>query len=135
MPMEEQVKFHSAFAMAQSMGATAPKLIESAQYYVSILQKEEDKFENALTTQYNDQIQGRQETIDKSLEAIKTKTDQITKLTEEIKSHQEGLEKLKLELAEAQEKISTTTNDFIASYNNLVAQIQDDIEKIRQFLK
>ncbi|MBK7425696.1 MAG: hypothetical protein IPI60_00970 [Saprospiraceae bacterium] len=135
MPMEEQVKFHSAFAMAQSMGATAPKLIESAQYYVSVLQKEENKFGTALNTQYNDQIQGRQEAIEKELASIKSKSEQITKLTEEIKVHQQQHETLKTQLEESQGKIETTKNDFIASYNNLVAQIQDDIEKIKQFLK
>ena len=135
MPMEEQVKFHSAFAMAQSMGATAPKLIESANYYVGVLQNEENKFEKALNSQYNDQIQGRKEAIEKELAAIQTKSEQITKLTEEIKVHQQHHETLQAQLEDAQGKIETTKNDFIASYNNLVAQIQDDIEKIKQFLK
>lgn len=135
MPMEEQVKFHSAFAMAQSMGATAPRLIESANYYVGVLQKEENKFETALNTQYNEQIQGRQEAIERELAAIQSKSEQITKLTEEIKAHQILHEKLHAQLEDAQEKIVSTKNDFIASYNNLVAQIQADIEKIKQFLK
>ncbi|MEM1214943.1 MAG: hypothetical protein AAGJ82_04620, partial [Bacteroidota bacterium] len=44
MNMDEATAFKSAFAMAQTMGATPTKLVQSAQHYLNILQKEEEKF-------------------------------------------------------------------------------------------
>jgi hypothetical protein len=69
MPMDEQVRYQSAFAMAQAMGATPPKLIESATHYMDVLKGEEAKFEQALRNQLQQQVGNREEAA-KNLEAI-----------------------------------------------------------------
>ena len=40
MPMDEQTRFQSAFAMAQTLGATTEHLMHSANHYLEILKKE-----------------------------------------------------------------------------------------------
>ena len=40
MPMDEQTRFQSANAMAQTMGVTQASLFESAKFYISVLQNE-----------------------------------------------------------------------------------------------
>ncbi len=135
MPMDEPTRFQSAFAMAKTMGATPKKLIDAANHYIQVLQREEKKFEQALTSQRDKQIGGREQQI-KNMEAgIRQKAEQIKKLTGEIEQHQKQLEAVKKEISGAVVKVETTKNNFIASYNVLVAQIQSDIENMKKFLK
>lgn len=135
MPMDEQTRFQSAFAMAKTMGATPKKLIDAAAHYVKVLQHEEKKFEQALDNQRTKQIGGRERQI-KDLEVgINQRAQQIKKLTQEIEQSQKKLNAIKGEISGAVSKVETTKNNFIASYNVVVAQIQGDVEKMKQYLK
>jgi hypothetical protein len=135
MPMEEKVRYQSAFAMAEAMGATPQKLIESAAHYVNVLKGEEAKFEQALANQKATQIASRKEKIQKLNEAIQKKAEQIKKLTQEMEKHRADMESLSVEINQATAKVETTKNDFIASYNALVAQIMGDVENMKKYLK
>lgn len=135
MPMDEQTRFQSAFAMAQTMGATPAKLIQTAEHYISVLQNEEKKFEEALTHQRSKQIGAKEQQINKLEENIKAKAEQIKKLTQEIEVDQKKAEALKTEIKEASQKVDSTKNNFIASYNALIEKISSDIEKMSKFLK
>jgi len=42
---------------------------------------------------------------------------------------------IKSEISGAVVKVETTQNNFIASFNSLVAQIQKDIDSMKQYLK
>jgi hypothetical protein len=135
MPMDEQVRYQSAFAMAQAMGATAPKLVESAGHYLNVLKTEQSKFDEALRNQTSERIGNRQEMI-KNLDAtLKQKAEQIKKLTQEMEAHRAEMEKLDLEIKEATSKVEGTKNDFLASYQALVSQINLDVENMKRFLK
>lgn len=135
MPMDEATRFQSAFAMAQTMGATPEKLIQTAQHYVNILQQEERKFEDALTHQRSKQIGSKSQEIKNLEESIKAKAEQIKQLTQAIESDQKRAEQLKKEIAEAGQKVENTKNNFIASYNALIGKITGDIEKMSKYLK
>lgn len=135
MPMEEQVRYQSAFAMAQTMGATPKKLIDSAGHYLNILKGEESKFGQALANQKSSQIASRQQRIQKLNETIQKKAEQIKKLTQEMEKHRQDMDKLSAEINQATAKVETTKNNFIASYNALVAQILKDVENMKKYLK
>lgn len=135
MPMDEQVRYQSAFAMAQAMGATPAKLIESATHYLDVLKSEQAKFDEALRKQTSERIGNRQGII-KNLDAtLKQKAEQIKLLAQEMEAHRKEMEKLDLEIKEATSKVEGTKNDFLASYQALVAQISADIENMKRFLK
>ena len=135
MPMDEQVRYQSAFAMAQAMGATPQKLNESAGHYLSVLKTEQSKFDEALRNQTTERIGNRQGMV-KNLDAtLKQKAEQIKKLTQEMEQHRSEMEKLEIEIREATSKVEGTKNDFFASYQTLVAQINVDVENMKRFLK
>ncbi|MFK7979552.1 MAG: hypothetical protein AB8G86_06195 [Saprospiraceae bacterium] len=135
MPMDEQTRFQSAFAMAKTMGATPQKLIDAAAHYLKVLLHEEKKFEQALENQRKRQIGGREKQI-KDLEVgIQQKAQHIKKLTQEIEQSQKQLAGIKSEISGAVSKVETTKNNFIASYNVVVAQIQSDVENMKKYLK
>ena len=135
MPMDEQTRFQSAFAMAKTMGATPQKLIDAAAHYLKVLLHEEKKFEQALENQRARQIGGREKQI-KDLEVgIQQKAQHIKKLTQEIEQSQKQLSGIKSEISGAVSKVETTKNNFIASYNVVVSQIQSDVENMKKYLK
>jgi flagellar biosynthesis chaperone FliJ len=134
-PMDEATRFKSAFAMAQTMGTTADKLISTASHYLGVLQQESNKFGEAATNQINNQIGNKQAQIENFELVIRQKAEQIKKMTEEIDQHRKDLEQLKQDITQSSSKVSQTKADFEASYNMLVSYIQSDINNMKQYLK
>lgn len=135
MQMDEPTRYQSAFAMAQTMGATPEKLLQTAMHYLDVLKTEEHKFQKAAANQQEKLIGSKEQEISQLETTIKSKAEQIKQLTQEIEQHQQQAEVLKKEISEATVKVETTKNDFAASYNALATQIAADIENIKKFLK
>lgn len=134
MPMDEPTRFQSANAMAQTMGITPAALIESAKFYLNVLQNEESKFNEAHAQQRGKLIGNREEQI-KNLEAtIQQKTEQIKQLTQQIEEHRKQSDQIRQEVSDSTIKIETTKADFDATFATVVGQIQDDVAKIQQYL-
>jgi hypothetical protein len=133
--MEEATAYQSAFAMAQTMGASPEKLINSAQHYLQALKEEEEKFNGALANQQQSRIGAKKQEQSQLQQTIKNKEAQIQKLQKEIQEHQAKLGKLDKEISSSVNSIENTKNDFVASYKNLVQQIQNDVEKMKVHLK
>jgi hypothetical protein len=134
-PMDEATRFKSAYAMAQTMGATSDKLISTASHYLGVLQQESNKFSDAANNQINNQIGNKKAQIENFELVIRQKAEQIKKMTEEIDQHRKEMEQLKQDIAQASSKVTQTKADFEASYNLLVSYIQSDINNMKQYLK
>ena len=134
-PMDEATRFKSAFAMAQTMGATSDNLIKTASHYLGVLQQEAGKFSDAANNQMNNQIGNKKAQIENFEAVIKQKAEQIKQLTQDIDLHRKEMEQLKQEIAQSSSKVTQTKADFDASYNLLVSYIQSDINNMKQYLK
>ncbi len=135
MNMDEATSYQSAYAMAQTMGATPDHLVKTAQHYLDALTKEEIKFESALANQQQTKIGGQREQQKKLLQSVKDKEAQIIKLQKEIEQHKKAAEKINNAIQNAVNNIETTKNDFVASYQNLTKQISTDMENMKKYLK
>ena len=135
MPMDEPTRFKSAYAMAQTMGATPEHLIKTADHYIKVLLSEEEKFEQALVNQRSRQIGDKENQIKQFENLIKEKTKMIDQLKAEIKKHTAEQEKMKKDISKATIKVESTKNDFHASFNHLVSQIKKDVENMKNYLK
>ncbi len=135
MPMDDQTRFQSAFAMAATMGATPQKLVSSAQFYLDVLKKEEQKFGEAVAQQRSKLVGSREEEMRQLDATWRNKAEQIKELTAQIEQHQNRIEKLKDEISDATEKVEATAADFAATYQTVVGQIQEDIGKMQAYLK
>lgn len=135
MPMDEATRFKSAFAMAQTMGATPDHLIKTANHYINVLLKEEDKFGQALVNQRTRQIGDKEKQIQQLENLIKEKTKQIEKLKADIEQHTKSMSGMKNDIHDATIKVESTKNDFHASFNSLVTQIKKDITSMQSHLK
>ncbi len=135
MPMDEQTRYQSAFAMAQTMGTTPQHLIQTAQHYIDVLHKEEQKFRQALANQEKLQIESKEQEIRKLEEMMQSKAEKIAQLTREIEEHRQEKTGLQQEMRSAAEKVEATKLDFMASYNSLLGQIEKDVDSMKQYLK
>ncbi|MEW7280059.1 hypothetical protein ABW636_15805 [Aquimarina sp. 2201CG1-2-11] len=135
MPMDEATKYRSAFATAATMGVTLDKLLQTTDFYIGILNKENDQFLGAFKSQFDDKVSGREREIAQFETIIKEKSEQIKKLTEEISKHQHQIGDLKTKLEESNNKINKTQNDFKMSYDHLKSQLEGDKIKMQKYLK
>jgi uncharacterized coiled-coil protein SlyX len=135
MSMDEKTRFQSAFAMAQTMGATPALLADSAQHYLKVLNSEEEKFGVALKARLSEKIGDKELQIEELNKSVSEQLSQIETLQKQIKESQSLVKKMESELKTDKSKIESTQKDFIATYSTLVGQIEDDIKKLNQYLK
>jgi lysyl-tRNA synthetase class I len=135
MPMDEATRYKSAFAMAQTMGATPDKLIQTASTYLSVLKQEQDKFQQAAQGQVQNQIGNKKAQIENFEQVIKQKEAQIKQMTEEMAQHRKEMETLKSDIEQASSKVAQTTADFQMSYQVITGQIQNDVTNMQKYLK
>jgi chromosome segregation ATPase len=133
-PMDDSTRFKSAFATAQTMGATKDKILSSARDYINLLGKEQAKFQDALAGQKEKNLTGKQDEIKNLEKTIQENEAGIEKLKAEIENHHKQISSLESEINAASDKIAQTANDFGATYQALLSQIQDDVKNIESHL-
>lgn len=134
MDMDEATRYKSAFAMAQTMGVSPSKLVNSANHYIGILKKEEVKFQSAMKNQLSKQVTQKQESIKTLQQNLLSKQKQIEKLTQEIEADKEKLNQMKSTIDQSAAKVESTKIGFINAYNNVLGQIKTDVEKINRYI-
>ncbi|MBP7185066.1 MAG: hypothetical protein KBA06_06130 [Saprospiraceae bacterium] len=135
MPLDEATRMQSAFAMAQSLGATPQKLIDSGQHYIDVLKKEADKFNVSLNNQIVQQVGGKENEFKQLASEIDRKTKLIEQLNQEIAQHKQRSQAIQSELGSIKEKITVTKNEFQATYEMMLNQIVSDIDNMKKYLK
>jgi hypothetical protein len=133
-PMDDATRYKSAFATAQTMGATRENIINSAKQYLNVLAREQTKFQEALQGQKERNLTGKQEEIKNLEQTIKNKEAEIEKLKADLDAHRQTIGNLEKEINSASEKLGQTANDFDATYQALLGQIQEDIRQIESHL-
>ena len=130
-PLEQKVKMQTVLATLSTKGLTAQKVIESADYYLKVLENEKDKFKQAMLSQTKGKVGEKHNKI-KSLEEDNIKkSEQIKTLTEEITKNQKKSEELKKSIQDADAKIKSTENNFNITYKHVENQILENVELIK----
>lgn len=135
MEMDEGTRFRSAFAMAQTMGATTEKLVSSAGHYLQVLEEERKKFQEALKKHSQLKVERRQKEAEELAVSVGELKRKIREFTEEITRQEARISQISKEMGEAEGRITDTRNNFDASYAFVSQRIRQDIEKIKEFLK
>lgn len=129
--LDEKVKMQTVLATLSIKGLTAQKIIESADYYMKVLENEKEKFKQAMIKQTEGKVGSKHQQI-KNLETEnKKKADQIKKLTNEINANTTKISKLKTDIETADLKIKSTENNFNITYAHVANQITEKVEKIK----
>ncbi|MHC1776661.1 MAG: hypothetical protein AB9834_14755 [Lentimicrobium sp.] len=135
LPMDEAIKFQSAFATASTMDVTLEKLLSSIEFYKKVLLNEEENFRKASKEQFSVNVESRLKQKETVNSIIKDKSLAIQKLTEEIRAHQAELEDLSRAIETADARIRDTTAHFNQALEVLISQMNIDAEKLKQYIK
>ena len=133
--IDENTRFRTAFAMAQTMGLTYDKLVESAAYYLKVLEREEVRFADAMRQQGDGKNRTMIDEVAAMEKAVIDKNALIVQLQAEIQDLQTQIMTRKEAVASHAQKLEATKNGFEASYQAVRGQIEIDMQKIQQYLK
>lgn len=134
MNMDDATKYQSAMAMAKTMGANKNKVIQSANHYLLILSKENDKFQSAVSAQKSKITQDQESGIKNIELSIANKKKQIEQLNKEIEIDTKKLEDMRHNINSSTAKISETTSKFNYAYKIVSQQIADDMKNISSYI-
>lgn len=135
MNFTDDVRFQTAYAAAQSMGVTPPQLVDSAQHYLNTLNKEQAKFSQALAGQKAQQVSSKKEELKKLDADIKQQEAKIKALEAEIEKTKTKQKKLQVDISRSNTKLSKTQADFETTFKILTDGIEEDVAKMKQYLK
>jgi hypothetical protein len=133
-PMEDKTRYQSAFATAQTMGATKENIVSSAKEYIKILAQEQVKFQQALDGQKEKNLTTKHQEIQREEQEIRKKEEEMERLKKEIEGHRNHITTLEVEINEASQRLGETADNFEATYQALLEQIQQDITNIESHL-
>jgi len=130
-PLDETIKMQTVLATLSSRGLTVQKIIETADYYLKVLEREHDKFKEAIAHQTTGKVDSREKQIKALEEENLKKAEQIKILTDEIGNNNQQMAQIKKDIDEADFKIKTTENNFNVTYEHVANQIRSKVEKIK----
>lgn len=117
------------------MGITLDELLETANFYLGILDAADKKFQSNSEQEKKKNIGDKEEKVNQLEKTIQEKEDKIKKLQAEIAKHKNRIAELQREVKIDRVQIEKTHNNFMASFNFLRAQFADDIAKMKKYLK
>jgi hypothetical protein len=129
--LAESVKMQTVLATLSIKGLTVQKIVESADYYLKVLENEKDKFKQAMTKQTEGKVDEKNKQIISLEETNQKKAEQIQTLTNEISANKEQIEQIKKEITDADHKIKSTETNFNVTYDYVANQIINNVEKIK----
>jgi septal ring factor EnvC (AmiA/AmiB activator) len=129
--LSEEDKIKAAVAALSTKGLTFTKVLESAFYYLKVLENEKKKFYLAFEDKINQSISADKKKIDTLFESIKEKNIQIEDLKKIIEDSKTKIVELENEIVKSQEKVSEIEENFLFTYEYVVNKINNDIEKIK----
>ena len=135
MEMDDETRFRSAFAMAQTMGADKEKLLSSARHYLEVLKEEEKKFAAALANQQKLKVDKKQQRIDELINTNDSLRSELTRIAEQIKVNEDQITTLVKQRSEAEGKVVETKKNFEASLEFVRDRIREDMTHMERFLK
>ncbi|RLD74208.1 MAG: hypothetical protein DRJ07_19880 [Bacteroidetes bacterium] len=129
--LDEKVKMQTVLATLSTKGLTTQKIVESADYYMKVLENEKEKFKQVMIKQTEGKVGNKHKQIKTLEEQNRKKADKIKVLTDEINNNTSQMGKLKKDLETADLKIKSTENNFNVTFSYVADQIANKVEKIK----
>lgn len=134
MEVEPTLAIKTAYTTATTVGLTREKLLDSAEFYLSILNDEYKQFKQALEKQMEARVHSREKqksSLEKKRENIRKKIRELEKEENEIVRK---LDKMDADTEDARKKIEQTNERFAETLNTITDKIQTDLELLKSHL-
>ena len=132
--LTESQSFKSAFTTAQTIGVTKDKLVKSANYYKTLLNKELDKFGTAMQSQYKQRVTAKEEEAKKYEKRIRDTEIKIKNLSKELDAFKANIETLNNAAVKENEKIVAAKEKFLGAFNEIKNSIESDVQLMQDYL-
>lgn len=117
------------------MGVSPATLVDSAKFYLGLLNDEGKKFSIAEQNQRTKVVEDRKNELTQIASEIQKKQEMIIQLQSEVEKLNKILEDKKQDAANMAGKLEHTKNEFETAMKSIAGKISDDIEKMNQYLK
>lgn len=132
----EQMKYQSAFGvLAASTNLTKERLLETADHYIKVLEKEESEFEKSKNSEIESQVTSRLSNASEKEKMIASKMEEIAKLQADITQLRTEIGVLQNEAQNSQFKIESTAKNFKYTLDSVKNQIIADKNNIQNFIQ
>ncbi len=134
MQIDEATAYKSAFTTAATVGVTKEKLLETAGFYVNLVEKEQGKFAEALQNQFETKVAARETDSKRLRDQIARHEADVQRLNEEIAAYRQQIESLETAAKAEGEKLAKQKEAFEFTQKSVLLQIQRDIETMHKLL-
>jgi peptidoglycan hydrolase CwlO-like protein len=134
MSLDEATAHKSAFQTASTMGLTKEKLIETAQYYRNLMDKESAQFMAALETQNKTRVSDKQVDVKRLQDQVSRHEAEVARLQEEIATYKQQVAQTEQNIVTEGEKLNQRKEAFESTLKSIALVIEADIEKMHQYL-
>jgi hypothetical protein len=133
-PIPEQQKFFGVYVGFASQGVTKDRLIQTAQQYIATFQEKSDGFAKALDVEFANAVESRHKQIDALKSDNEKLNQQMVEIQNKILKNTEQSGVLLQEANTEQVGLTQKKANFDASFNYMVGVINDNINKIKNYL-
>ena len=128
--LSEDDKLRSAIAALSTKGLTVEKVVDSATYYLEVLENEKRKFYTAFENKIKGSINADKKRIKQLKDAIEEKNAKIAELKNVIEESKKMINDLEKEIQRSDEKVEGIEESFLFTYEHVINKIKKDIEKV-----
>lgn len=131
---DEKARIGAVFATLSIQGLTKDKLLETADQYKGMVEKDRGEFAKAANDKVKQEIEGRVQQIADLEKKIAESSQKIQQLTQEITTSQASMKELKGQVTEHEQKIASSRQGYDVACQAMIAKIQSDIQTIQTSL-
>jgi len=131
-PLSDEDKLQTALAALSTKGLTSGKVIDSARYYLEVLENEKRKFYTAFENKIKGSINADKKRIIQLKEAITEKNNNIVELKKIIEDSKARITELEAEISKSDDKVAGIEESFLYTYEHVINKIKSDIEKVNK---
>ena len=125
--VSDDIKFPACYSGLAVQGLDKNKLVESANHYIAIIQKDEKEFKDAV----NSELNTRKDAVSNSEKAINDLQAKIQEINSQIEKEKENINRNLESLGSIQNKIGL----YEKACQQKINEIQSNLTKINQFIK
>lgn len=126
--LPEQQAYVIAFSGLSAAGLTKQKLVETAQKYLGIVEREMQEFSQSYEEMYKGDVTSVEQ-------LIQSKTQEINDLTQKITSLNAEVGELRTKAMENNRRLTDKKNSFTLAGNAQKQEIENEIIKINQYIQ
>jgi chromosome segregation ATPase len=131
---DENARLSAVFAALSIQGLTKQVLIDTANQYRRIIEKDKSDFDLALKDKLNNEVGQKQTEIYNLNKKIASNSEQIQKLTKEISDSQARITSLKAEVDDEEQRLNKNAGGYKIASQAVINKISSDVQKIQTTL-